>query len=59
MHALQHTQLPDDLASLLGTLGCLLKTREDRFQLDAVRLQQLAGHAQRGVAADMPKAGVV
>jgi len=59
LHALQHTQLPDDLASLLGTLGCLLKTREDRFQLDAVRLQQLAGHAQRGVAADMPKAGVI
>jgi len=36
----------------LGTLGCLLKTREDRFLIDAERMRRL-GEAPRdqGVAA--------
>jgi hypothetical protein len=45
------------MAVLLGTLGCLLKTREDRFLIDAERLRHIAeGPRQSGVAADMNKA---
>ncbi len=31
LHRMQHNALPDDMTVLLTTLGCLLKTREDRF----------------------------
>lgn len=50
LHRLQFKALPDDPEGLMGTLGCLLKTREDRFQLGAERVQQLIEGRQRGVA---------
>ena len=57
LHRLHPHALPDDMAALLGTLGCLLKTREDLFLIDAERLRQIAeGPRQTGVAADMTKA---
>jgi MoxR-like ATPase len=46
-----HNNLPEDMASVLGTLGCLLKTREDRFLLGPDRLRQLVeGRRSVGVA---------
>jgi len=33
LHRLQMKALPDDPQALMATLGCLLKTREDRFQV--------------------------
>lgn len=45
----QH-HLPDDTALLLTTLGCLLKTRDDRFQIGAERIQQLLDGRRAGVA---------
>ena len=57
LHRLHPQALPEDMAVLLGTLGCLLKTREDRFLIDAERLRQIVeGPRQSGVAADMKKA---
>lgn len=57
LHRLHPHALPEDMAVLLGTLGCLLKTREDRFLIDAERLRHIAeGPRQTGVAADMNKA---
>lgn len=57
LHRLHPHALPEDMAVLLGTLGCLLKTREDRFLIDAERLRHIAeGPRQSGVAADMHKA---
>lgn len=48
---LQHRSLPDDMSAVLGTLGCLLKTREDRFVMGADRLRQLVeGRRTVGVA---------
>lgn len=48
---LQHHHLPEDMAAVLGTLGCLLKTREDRFLLGPERLRQLVeGRRSVGVA---------
>jgi MoxR-like ATPase len=48
---MQHSHLPEDMASVLGTLGCLLKTREDRFSMSAERLRQLVeGRRTVGVA---------
>jgi MoxR-like ATPase len=41
LHRLGMAALPDDPQTLLVSLGCLLKTRDDRFQLDAVRVRQL------------------
>jgi hypothetical protein len=39
------------MASVLGTLGCLLKTREDRFSMSSDRLRQLVeGRRTVGVA---------
>ena len=59
LHRLHPHALPDDMAVLLGTLGCLLKTREDRFAIDAERLRQIAeGPRGTGVAADLKKAPV-
>ena len=53
LHRLHPHALPEDMAVLLGTLGCLLKTREDRFLIDAERLRHIAeGPRQTGVAAD-------
>ena len=57
LHRLHPHALPEDMAVLLGTLGCLLKTREDRFLIDAERLRHIAeGPRQTGVAADLHKA---
>ncbi len=50
LHRLQFKALPDDPHALLATLGCLLKTREDRFQLDAQRVQRIAEGRRAGVA---------
>jgi MoxR-like ATPase len=48
---LKHQRLPEDMSSVLGTLGCLLKTREDRFLLNPERLRQLVeGRRSVGVA---------
>lgn len=51
LHRLQFKALPDDPQGLLQTLGCLLKTREDRFQLDPQRLRQLI-EGRRSAGAD-------
>jgi MoxR-like ATPase len=48
---LGHNNLPEDMANVLGTLGCLLKTREDRFLMGPDRLRQLVeGRRSVGVA---------
>jgi MoxR-like ATPase len=48
---MRHTHLPEDMSVVLGTLGCLLKTREDRFVMGPDRLRQLVeGRRTVGVA---------
>jgi MoxR-like ATPase len=59
LHRLHPQALPEDMAVLLGTLGCLLKTREDRFLIDAERLRHIAeGPRPSGVAVDLKKASI-
>ncbi len=51
LHRLGHGSLPDDPHALTHTLACLLKTREDRFQLGPDRVRQvLEGQRSDGVA---------
>ena len=51
LHKLRFTALPDDPQGLMVTLGCLLKTREDRFQFGVDRVRQLSeGRRSVGVA---------
>lgn len=51
LHNFDFQSLPGDAAALAPTLGCLLKTREDRFQLSADRVRQLTeGRRVVGVA---------
>jgi MoxR-like ATPase len=51
LHQLSQHTLPEDMAVLLSTLGCLLKTREDRFMLTGERARQLVeGRRSVGVA---------
>jgi len=51
LHRLKMTALPDDPQALMATLGCLLKTREDRFQVGPDRVRQLIeGRRLVGVA---------
>jgi MoxR-like ATPase len=51
LFVLKHHSLPEDMAAVLGTLSCLLKTREDRFLIGADRLRQLVeGRRTVGVA---------
>ena len=51
LHQLDQHTLPEDMAVLLTTLGCLLKTREDRFLLTTDRARQLVeGRRSVGVA---------
>jgi MoxR-like ATPase len=51
LHQLHHTTLPDDLLALLSTLGCVLKTREDRFKVGLEEVRQLCEtQAPAGVA---------
>jgi MoxR-like ATPase len=48
---MRHSSLPEDMSAVLGTLGCLLKTREDRFLMGPDRLRQLVeGRRTVGVA---------
>ncbi len=55
LHRLHHATLPEDMGVLLTTLGCLLKTREDRFLFNADRLRQVAeGRRSVGVAEKTP-----
>ena len=51
LHRLRMKALPDDPQGLMHTLGCLLKTREDRFQMGPDRVRQLIeGRRSVGVA---------
>jgi MoxR-like ATPase len=51
LHRLNWRELADDPAAIVATLGCLLKTREDRFQVGPERVRQLvAGRRSVGVA---------
>ena len=51
LHQLSQHTLPQDTAVLLSTLGCLLKTRGDRFMLTGERARQLVeGRRSVGVA---------
>ncbi|MFM2035848.1 MAG: hypothetical protein RL459_1113, partial [Pseudomonadota bacterium] len=58
LYQLRHHSLPEDMASVLGTFACLLKTREDRFMMSSDRLRQLmegrrsVGVAEKGAAAE-------
>lgn len=55
LHRMHHHTLPEDMAVLLTTLGCLLKTRDDRFVLGADRARQLIeGRRTVGVAEKAP-----
>ena len=59
LHQLRLTSIPDDPLGMMATLACLLKTKEDRFQLNAERILQLIEGrkgAQAGVAAAMKPA---
>ncbi|WP_298832412.1 MoxR family ATPase [uncultured Piscinibacter sp.] len=56
LHRLAFRALPDDAEALAGTLACLLKTREDRFQIAGERLRQLIeGRRSVGVAEKAPQ----
>jgi MoxR-like ATPase len=56
LHRLGCRELPDDPAALARTLSCLLKTREDRFQLGEDRIRQLIeGRRTVGVAEKSPQ----
>ena len=50
LHRLKFDALPDDPHALTATLGCLLKTREDRFQLAPERVRQIREGRLAGVA---------
>jgi MoxR-like ATPase len=51
LHRLAFTALPDEPRALAATLACLLKTREDRFQLGEERVRRLIeGRRDVGVA---------
>jgi MoxR-like ATPase len=52
---MNHNTLPEDMAILVTTLGCLLKTREDRFLFGTDRARQLIeGRRSVGVAEKTP-----
>jgi len=56
LHRLSFQALPDDPHAIAGTLSCLLKTREDRFQLGEERVRQLVeGRRTVGVAEKAPQ----
>jgi len=51
LHRLQFKALPEDPQGLMQTLGCLLKTRDDRFQIGPERVRNLIeGRRSVGVA---------
>jgi MoxR-like ATPase len=51
LHKLGLRALPEDPDSILRTLGCLLKTRDDRFQITVERLPSLCEARRSGVVA--------
>jgi MoxR-like ATPase len=51
LHKLELKALPEDPETILRTLGCLLKTREDRFQVTADEARRLAESPRAGVVA--------
>jgi MoxR-like ATPase len=56
LHRLAFKVLPDDPGALMATLACLLKTRDDRFQLGEDRVRQLIeGRRTVGVAEKAPQ----
>jgi MoxR-like ATPase len=56
LHRLSFASLPDDPGALMATLACLLKTRQDRFQLGEDRVRQLIeGRRTVGVAEKAPQ----
>ncbi len=56
LHRLAFKALPDDPHALMATLACLLKTRDDRFQLGEDRVRQLVeGRRSVGVAEQAPQ----
>jgi len=56
LHRLDFKALPDDPLALVPTLACLLKTREDRFQMGEDRIRQLMeGRRSVGVAEKAPQ----
>lgn len=56
LHRLDFKVMPEDPLALAGTLACLLKTREDRFQLGEERVRQLIeGRRTVGVAEKTPQ----
>jgi MoxR-like ATPase len=50
LHQLKLKALPEDPESILRTLSCLLKTRDDRFQLSAEHVRRIAEGPRAGVA---------
>lgn len=50
LHRLRLRALPEDPLGLMATLGCLLKTREDRFQVGPERVRTLMEGRPCGVA---------
>jgi MoxR-like ATPase len=50
LHQLKLKALPEDPESILRTLSCLLKTRDDRFQLTAEHVGRIAEGPRAGVA---------
>ena len=56
LHRLTFKSLPEDPHALAATLACLVKTREDRFQLGEDRVRQLIeGRRAVGVAEKAPQ----
>ena len=51
LHKLELKALPEDPETILRTLTCLLKTRDDRFQIGAELVRRLAEGRRGGVAA--------
>ena len=49
LHKLDLRGLPDDPALILQTLGCMLKTKNDRWQVTADTVNQLAGGERAGI----------
>lgn len=50
LHQLRLAALPEDPETILRTLSCLLKTREDRFQVTAEQVRRIAAGQRAGVA---------
>ena len=51
LHRLKLRALPEDPETILRTLACLLKTRDDRFQMSAERVLRVAEGPRKGVVA--------